>query len=221
MKNGVKKCQMEMAKGVRRREQILNSAIQTLAKEGVGGISYENLAQKLKLERAHVKYYFTSKIELLSACFTKIAQTAQGITVATLKDRPTWQSRLHGVADAAFEWARSHPDHLPILLLYYHYCAVDPRLSRSHRQVREEGRTRIEQIILASNPPGISKERALQIALELQIFLTGQIMEVASTGRMTDLPYFHRLATLKVEQFLAEIQNSSKPTHSRSPAKPS
>lgn len=193
-------------KGALRREALIDECMKVLATEGVVGLSYEILAQRLKLTRAHVKYYFNSKEDLLNACFLQIAEAAQNITIATLQSRHTWQDRLHGVADSAFLWVKKHPEHVPILFLYYHYCAINPALANTHAHVRAEGRKRIEQI-LATGPSQPAKPSvAARHALSIQLYITGQIMEAASTGRTKDLRPFHQATTTFIQMIIEELE---------------
>lgn len=193
-------------KGALRREAIVHECMHVLSTEGVVGLSYEVLAQRLKLSRAHVKYYFDSKEDLLRECFLQVAKAAQGITIETLNGRNTWQSRLHGIADGAFRWAKEHPSHLPILFIYYHYCTIHPQLGETQSQVRQEGRKRIENILTAGAGKNLKPSMIANLALDLQLYLTGLIIEAASTGQVGQLKPFHQAASSYVDAVIEKIE---------------
>lgn len=194
-------------KGAMRREAIVHECMHVLATEGVVGLSYEVLAQRLKLSRAHVKYYFDSKEDLLQECFLQVAQIAQGLTIETLKDRNSWQERLHAIADGAFRWANENPQHMSILFIYYHYCTINPKLGQTQAQVRQEGRKRIEQILMAGAGKSLKPSVIANFALDLQLYLTGLIIEAATTGQIAHLKPFHHAATAYIDALIEKIES--------------
>ncbi len=190
----------QRSKGERRREEILNFAFDLVAKKGVGAFTYEAVAAKFKLSRTHVKYYFHTKDDLLLECFKRVAETGQSETIAAIEGAHSWDSRIHAVVDGAFNAVEKYPSHISILFLFYHYCTVNKKLARVQNHTRELGRTRISAMLTSGKK--ISTEKAQQIAFEIQMCLTGALLELANTNSFGKLGEYRKRVHRFVDQLI-------------------
>jgi len=172
-------------KGQARREEIVEQTISVVAESGIADLSFEAISKATGLTKPHIQYYFKSKEVLLLDCFQHIATVAQQITQKHVESKHTWQGRLLAVAEAAFIWIDRHPQHAAVLFLYYHYCTLNPQLSKVHQEVRAVGRERIEEILKAGLPEN-KKSQIAQLAFNIQTYLTGVVMEMASAQSFHD-----------------------------------
>jgi len=186
------------AKGSARKQLIIDKAIHILWKQGVADLGYETLSQATGLARPHIKYYFDSKEALLLECFEYIAGQAQQLFQTHIESQHNWKERALAFAEASFLLAERHPDYVAVLILYYYYCCVNPKLAQVQKTVRTIGKNRLQSILQTGFVD--KKEQWIDnLAFNIQMYLTGVVIEMVTTGGLKDKSYERRaLAHVKM-----------------------
>ena len=187
-------------KGLKKREQIVDFAFELISRRGIGALTFEIIASRLKISKTHVKYYFNSKEDLLLACFKQVAETGQRETEKAVEKAHTWQERVGAVVEGAFKAAEENPGHVSLLFLFYHYCTVNKDLARAQREAREIGRRRIRDMLIAGKK--MNARDADQVAFEIQMCLTGALLEVANTQSFDKISNFRKRMDLFIKSVI-------------------
>ena len=192
-----------VSKNLLRRLEITEAALHLLATEGVEATTLDLIGKRLGITRAHVAYYLKSKDALIAAVFQLVAATGQSYVGERLQSAVSGAEPgllLKVYVEALFDWAREFPQHICVMGLLYHFCAVDPKIRKIHAGIRSTGRLRIGGIFkgLLDDHPA-----ALGVAVLTQAALTGLLMEWATTEPTVEaLERFKRLALDSVDTLL-------------------
>ena len=131
------------AKGVAKREEILERALEVIAREGYRGASVKELADAVGLSQAGLLHYFDSKEEL----FTEIVRKRDEVDLAPL--RADARRRRRPIADLRDGYVAviRHNSDVPGLVQLYSQMSVDAADAAAsrppvlHRARREPART--------------------------------------------------------------------------------
>jgi len=167
-------------KGDLKRYEIIKTAISVLATEGVDGIAFDQIAAKLETRRSHISYYFSTPQDLFTAIFQYITATAQAITVEDIKKAQTPRERIRAVGTGALRWVKAHRDQAQVILLLQFMFSYDPALKKMNTGIRQIGRERLQSLFQLA----LGRQEGTEaLAGELQLLLTGMVVEAMSTAQ--------------------------------------
>lgn len=175
-------------KGDLKKIEIIQAAIEVLAEVGLENTTYEALALKINSRRAHVAYHFDDKKKIFLAAVKYIlGEFQQSIltSIEAAKDNGQGHAKekgaplLHAYIDGVFDWARTSPQQVQIMLMLYYQCTLDKDYLNLHDEVRQAGAERLSYLFLKL--PEMKKERSEKLAKTLQNYLSGTLMDVFTT----------------------------------------
>ena len=167
-------------KGERRKLEILQAAVHSLAKEGFAGSTFDHVAKTLGVRRSHIAYYFKDREDLLEAVVKYVATVAQTVTLETVEIAKTAEDKIMAISDGAFIWARKYPEQAKVVLLFYYLCTYEKRFQKLQAHIREAGHQRI-RALLATFAKG-SEPELDELAKALQGVMTGLVVEQCTVG---------------------------------------
>ncbi len=165
-----------LRKGDLKKIQILEAAIEVIAKEGIEGTTFESIGQKIGLHKAHVAYHFKDKNQIIQTVIRYITSKAQATTIEHILRARTPEARIFAILEGAFAWAESHPTHVASMTLFYHYCTYNRKYAQLNSQIREDGATRIVGLL------GKTSQKNLKVAKAIQAIITGAVIEAGTTS---------------------------------------
>jgi len=163
-----------------RRALIVEAAIECIGKLGVEDTHFESIGQRSGMGRAHVKYYFKDRDEIVKAAIEFVATTAQMITLECISRANSPKERLQAFVEGAFRWVESYPEHLPVMGLNYYYCMYRPDYQKLHSQIRSLGEERARSL-LGELLPKVSSEHRNRAAKAIQNLILGNLLDWSTT----------------------------------------
>ncbi len=126
------------AKGIAKREEILERGLEVVARAGYGGASIKQLAAAVGLSQAGLLHYFGSKEEL----FAEILRKRDDVDTARFGD-PRTSSRSFAEVRKGYIEAIRHNSEVPGLVQLYSRMAVDAAdpAHAAHQYFAERGRS--------------------------------------------------------------------------------
>jgi AcrR family transcriptional regulator len=109
--------QFRPSKGDIQRFAILEAALDCLSKKSISAFSFQSIAERLKIRRSHIVYYFKTPDNLLNEVLRMLLAVGQDITVAHLAGAKDPKVMLEAYVEATFLWFRLYPKHAAILFL--------------------------------------------------------------------------------------------------------
>jgi AcrR family transcriptional regulator len=157
-------------KGVRRRQQILDSAIALLAQRGTDRASLRTIGEAIGVSHAALRHYFSSRDELLVEAYrTHEARAAS--------DAPATDETAVGLIAAAAERNRS----IPGLVELYATLTTDA-LQEQHTVTREFVRERFRSLRVSLAARIESGQRAGRVAPDIDPLDAAALVIAASDG---------------------------------------
>ncbi|MGH3295045.1 MAG: TetR/AcrR family transcriptional regulator [Trebonia sp.] len=157
-------------KGVRRRQQILDSAIALLAQRGVDRASLRTVGEAIGVSHAALRHYFSSRDELLVEAYRTHEARAAG-------DTPATDETAVGVIVEAAERNRS----IPGLVELYATLTTDA-LQQQHAVTREFVRDRFRSLRQNLATRIESAQRAGRVAPDIDPVDAAALVIAASDG---------------------------------------
>ena len=157
-------------KGVRRRQQILDSVIAVLAQRGVDRASLRTVGEAIGVSHTALRHYFSSRDELLVEAYRTHEARAAG-------DAPAADESAVGLIIAAAERNRS----IPGLVELYATLTTDA-LQEQHAVTREFVRNRFRSLRAALAARIESGQRAGRIAAGIDPLDAAALVIAASDG---------------------------------------
>ena len=163
-------------KGVRRRQQILDSAIALLAQRGVDRTSLRTIGEAIGVSHTALRHYFSSRDELLVEAYrTHEAHEAHEARAAS--DAPATDETAVGLIAAAAERNRS----IPGLVELYATLTTDA-LQEQHAVTREFVRERFRSLRVSLAARIESGQRAGRVAPDIDPLDAAALVIAASDG---------------------------------------
>lgn len=188
-------------KGDLRKIAILETTIHLLAHEGLEATSFESIGKKLGIGRAHVSYYYPSRLDLIESAFKFAIGTGQTFSIEALKACPEGGNALEAFVNGTFEWFHTFPEHARVFLLLYYMASVDKRLRKLHDEIRATGAERIAAV-LSAGTWALPKKEIPQLAKLVQTILTGHLLDFYSTHPSWDLEELRKRTQKEIARLL-------------------
>ena len=160
-------------KGVRRRQQILDSAIALLAQRGVDRTSLRTIGEAIGVSHAALRHYFSSRDELLVEAY----RTHEAHEARAASDAPATDETAVGLIAAAAERNRS----IPGLVELYATLTTDA-LQEQHAVTREFVRERFRSLRVSLAARIESGQRAGRVAPDIDPLDAAALVIAASDG---------------------------------------
>jgi AcrR family transcriptional regulator len=212
----------KISKGERRKFQMVEACIACLCEGGLAGASYETVAIRLGIGRSHVAYHFPEFRDLLETSIRYITETAQAIVIDHVQPQTTHRGRLRAYVDANFEWARRHPDHIKIMVLFGHLCGFDGAFEEMHTRIRRSGVDRLKAMIEAAtedrkSPLPLAPEA---LARTVHHMITGTMFALATSRVGVSVDWLRLETMAMIEAVLGSLADPA-PTAGKSSRKSS
>jgi AcrR family transcriptional regulator len=175
----------DQTKGVRSREKLIQAAIQVIAKEGLGGASFQQVADAAGLKQSSLFYYFANKDELVESVIGEIIVRSQAYFSKQQSMHDDAYNRLLKYFHATLAWAQENPQEAEVLYLLYYYGAMQKKFAVLYSRVLAAARNRILEMLLAGEreklfAPPLPPEKT---AVLLHDALLGGVINASSVRR--------------------------------------
>jgi AcrR family transcriptional regulator len=168
-------------KGDLKKMEIIKASIECLAELGLEKTSYEAIAKKIGTRRAHVAYHFSDKHDIFRSAVKYILATYQQISIEHLQQSKSGEQMLVKYVEAVFEWAKSHPEQVSVMLLLYYLCTIKEDYLELHHQIRTKGQERIAYILLNKLKISPAPKKAMFISKSIQNLISAAILDSVTT----------------------------------------
>lgn len=167
------KCKVERkprSKGVIRRQQIIDTARQTLIEFGITGIVLRDIAEKIGITHGNVQYYFATKDHLLVAVFDQELERYTESMHVALSESSTKSGRVSAIVDSAVEMIANESTSLWMMLFSLarqnpQLCLILERVSRRYDESLAAKLSIVD--------PNLSPQRRHHIAQMIRMMLDG------------------------------------------------
>ncbi|CAN1552146.1 AcrR Transcriptional regulator [Sphingomonadaceae bacterium] len=167
------KCKVERkprSKGVIRRQQIIDTARQTLIEFGITGIVLRDIAEKIGITHGNVQYYFATKDHLLVAVFDQELERYTESMHVALSESSTKSGRVSAIVDSAVEMIANESTSLWMMLFSLarqnpQLCLILERISRRYDESLAAKLSIVD--------PNLSPQRRHHIAQMIRMMLDG------------------------------------------------
>lgn len=171
--------EVELRKSDRRKAAILEAALNLLINQGVNEVSLLSVAQKAKMLRSHVAYYFPNKDALIDAVVHYVVVAAQESVGRFAENAPPGESRLRAYVEGNFAWFKEQPGHASVVVLVYHLSGSNKRYETLLGEAFLAGEERI-YAILVSYLKGEKKELR-RLARAIRLLIVGALTTLATS----------------------------------------
>ena len=93
-----------------RRRQLIDTAIEVIAGQGLSQASLANIAAKAGVSKGIIAYYFNTKDELVEQIMSFLMHDLQDYIRGRLESTKNGSEKLHAYVSAFFEFAKAHRD---------------------------------------------------------------------------------------------------------------
>lgn len=157
-------------KGLMRKQQIIDTARQTLIESGITGIVLRDIAEKIGITHGNIQYYFATKDDLLIAVFDQEVERYTESMHRALGESSTKHGRVSAIIDSAVEMIANESTSLWLMLFSLarqntQLCNILERASRKYDESLAE-----ELAIIDSS---LSLQRRQHIAQMIRMMLDG------------------------------------------------
>lgn len=174
-------------KGDLRRLEIVEAAIQCIAREGIARFSYEQLSEITGLKRSHINYYFPSLESLIEATFSHVIAHGQALTTKGLAAGAGRKDLFKVYIEATLGWFREHPSHVSTMLLFAHFSTFDPRCRELNVVAKKFGEERLYSLIRELKPKA-SKEDIQVWATSVRNLIIGEAIDYFACTPLASYP---------------------------------
>ena len=192
-------------KGESRKAKITEAVIECLARRGLEETTFDAIGKMVKMERAHVNYYFANRKELIKAAVRYAVGRGQEIIIGHVKKAQTWRDRVTVVIEGPFEWLETYPDHATVMVLFYYLCTYDEELRQLQSLIRVGGEERLSSCLQSLVEGGkLTSAKATSLARGIQTTMTGAlILNFSCTYPLT----LRQLRDKVVRESLAQVES--------------
>jgi TetR/AcrR family transcriptional regulator, fatty acid metabolism regulator protein len=130
-----------------RRKQIIDSAIQIIARNGFQNTSLDDIAENVNVSKGVITYHFASKTDLIHSILQFIIEDIRSNRLPCLQKQLTALEKLRAYIRADFDYFKNHPDTIITLVELWGSLG-----SRQEKQAFEKatyvpGRTLLQEIL--------------------------------------------------------------------------
>jgi AcrR family transcriptional regulator len=167
-----------MRKGDRRKLEIIQAALRSVAKRGIHGTTYEAIASEMKIGRSRVSYHFPSFEAIIDTMMRYVTETAQAVTRDRIDAAESPRAKVEAYVRAFFEWTKRFPDQASALILFHHLSVYSASYRALHTTMRAAGLERITGLLRAA---GLSPKQARERGLLVQNLIFAALTSTLTT----------------------------------------
>jgi AcrR family transcriptional regulator len=168
---------MRPGKSEKRKIKIIEATIDSIAKVGFDGTTFDAIGKLVGMQRTHVNYYFSSRDELIKTAVRYAVALGQQITIGHVQKAKGWREQLKAVIEGPFEWMQRYPKHAPVMSVFYHLCSYDKDYRALQSLIRSGGEARLLACFDTHVERKLmTKKRALEQARAIQAMMTGNLI---------------------------------------------
>jgi betaine-aldehyde dehydrogenase len=175
----------ELSKGERRKREIIEATIDSIARDGLHRTTFDSIGRRLGVHRAQVAYHFPDLDALILTTLQFVSSISQGMAGERVAAAATPELKLEAYIRAPFEWLTQYPRHASTRVALYQLAVTDKAYRAFHTETRVAGAKRAEQFF--ADFPGISPARARDLARGVQLLITGAFVHWVSTAETESL----------------------------------
>lgn len=172
--------------------KILKAAFELMAKNGVAGVTIQDVAKRAKTSHPLVTYHFDDMDLLYIGVLKQILEEMRGATVAVLEmSHPNQKALLKAYTQVLFYWGKKNQAKMRLWIYFYYLASVHDDFRQFNDEIRKVGRARILSILTKGMALGEfpkTDEKGLDdLSINIQALLTGHlIMCLSESGYSFD-----------------------------------
>ncbi len=172
---------------------IVESAIDCLAKKGFDQVSLEMIARETAVTRPLLKHYFEDLENLELTCLRYIRYIYQKLTVDALDSAPNEAEMLKAYLGASIDWTLKYRPHCLVWWDFLRACGKNKKYREINTIAVKTEFERVRALISQGNANGHFKVEDIDGAAKaIHLLVTGAIYS-ASAENIDDLEAFKRL----------------------------
>jgi TetR/AcrR family transcriptional regulator, fatty acid metabolism regulator protein len=180
-----------------RREQIIRSAIETIAELGYGGTSFARIAKRAKTSIGVISYHFAGKDELINQIVISIYAAGAKFMLPKIQTQKNASAALRAYIETNIEFIAKHPlEMLALAQILPNFRDEDGKLHYDHTK-EEPVIASLEDLLSWGQKTGEfrSFERRV-MAITIRRAIDGFPMQIATCPGLNVAEYARELATL-------------------------
>lgn len=155
---------IELRKGELRKLQIVEAAIQCIARVGYGKTNFETVGKCCNMKRPHVAYHYPNFDSLIETAIRYAFATGQGIVIEYLKGATTQKEQLRAYIEGTAHWIASYPEHASVITLLYHLGSTDEKYRRLNSEFKRLGLERVNAILFPHKGKNLNNFQSMTAA---------------------------------------------------------
>jgi TetR/AcrR family transcriptional regulator, fatty acid metabolism regulator protein len=159
-----------------RRKQIIDSAIQIIARNGFQNTSLDDIAENVHVSKGVITYHFASKTELINSVLEFIVQEIRANRFPYLQKQPTALGKLRAYIEADFEFFKNHPETITALVELWGSMGSRSEKKNFETHAYEPSRSLLQQILCNGQDAGEF--------IEMDTYTTACVIQAAIDGVM-------------------------------------
>ncbi len=167
--------------------QILEAAVRSYASVGLEETTFQKLSADCKVSRPLIHHYFKTKRDVFEAAVKFVRAHLQRQVVEAIQSESEPRAQFRAYVEAHMDWVKNHPDSASVAVLFFYYCAIDPKLRKLNTQLVDMGHERITAMLEVGIRKGaFARCDAKKKARTIQLVITGIVVSLATeTSRDT------------------------------------
>lgn len=167
---------LDSPKAKRKAFNIIESAIQCIAKKGFDQITLEMIARETAVTRPLLKHYFEDLEDIEMTSLKYIRFIYQKLTVDALEAGKDEREMLRNYVNAAVDWTATHKTHVIVWFSFLHLCGKEKKFREMNTLAVQTGFERIRSLLSAGQSNGHFKTTDLDHAAKaLQLVIAGAV----------------------------------------------
>jgi AcrR family transcriptional regulator len=180
---------------------IIESSIKVFASKGLSHGNFQNIAERCKISRPLIKYYFKSKEDLFEKTIHYIRFHWQQFVIEEIKKaKNSSKEQLKRYIYATLEWSHKYPTYYRVQVLFYFHSSKNSIFREANTKLVQTGVARVKSILELGN---IKKEWSIvntdQAALRIHILLTGAALSLNTENKKESFKEISKLVFDQIE----------------------
>ncbi|WP_277579736.1 TetR/AcrR family transcriptional regulator [Bdellovibrio svalbardensis] len=172
--------------------QIIEVAVELIARDGYAALDFADLAKKCKITRPLIHHYFAKKEQLFSSLVQYVGIEHQKYIIAALsKNEKSGRSLLRAYLRSNMTWPKERRSHSRVWMHYLALSASQNEARRENTLSVDHGAQRIWEILqIGARNNEWASEKLLEKARTLQIVLSGAVISLITEERTDEEAQF-------------------------------
>ena len=164
----------------RKKLEIIEAAIKVFARDGFEKNTFCNVAEKCKISRTLIHYYFESREELFEKTITYIRHHWQNFVIEEIKkSKGSAREEFRRYIFSTLDWTQRYPTYYRVQVLFYSMASRNKKMRELNTKIVETGLGRVVAMVeLGVLRNEWNVDDAYGTALRIHVLLTGAALSL-------------------------------------------